>query len=120
MKRTLVVALIVVLAALIGPVRAEVPRQYWTYGYGTGSCGRWITDKAENNVVNAANRAWVLGYITGVGGSGVRMRQTDSPGILSFVDQYCDAHRVDTIEVAAVALVTELRLRTPAGQRTER
>ena len=53
--------------------------------------------------------SWVLGFVSGVGWSGGRtLKETDSAGMKAFVDQYCDAHRLDNINDAAKELVLAL------------
>jgi hypothetical protein len=80
-------------------------------GEGTTSCGSWLQQRKSELWRNEA--AWVLGYLTAFnkmvwkGGSNIAAG-TDPAGIEAWLDTYCGAHPLETIEAATQALTTEL------------
>jgi hypothetical protein len=79
------------------------------YGHGNASCGSWVSDTSE--LIRAAKQAWVLGFLSGVGYAGVSLNKTDSDAVSVWMNNYCQAHPLDTISVGAKALVDELTAR---------
>jgi hypothetical protein len=84
------------------------------YGQGTKSCGAWTTDAAvpTHDVryrAHTENKSWVVGYVTGATAGGMRLRQSDSLGMVTFIDQFCQANPLDDISKATFALVKALR-----------
>jgi hypothetical protein len=75
------------------------------------SCGSWLQQRKSELWRNEA--AWVLGYLTAYnkmvwkGGSNIAAG-TDPAGIEAWLDTYCRAHPLETIEAATQALTTEL------------
>jgi hypothetical protein len=52
--------------------------------------------------------AWAQGFLTGTGGFNDEQRKTTTEGIQSSITMYCQAHPLDTIEVAASTLFVSL------------
>jgi hypothetical protein len=84
------------------------PSKYTVHGIGTASCASWITDNSARSQYGN-NFEWVLGFVSGAGWQGVKMRQVDSDNIRNFVDHYCVTHPLDHIADAAAALVDFLK-----------
>jgi hypothetical protein len=84
------------------------------YGQGNSSCGTWIQDKQSDSraiSLHAIDRAWVGGFVSGSGHTGLQLRKTDSNGIVAFMDTYCQAHPLENISLGAAALVDALLAR---------
>lgn len=114
MKRTLALGLLISMTLLMTPASAKqslAQGKYMNYGQGTGTCGSWIEDRKVSS--NPRGLTWVTGFVSGAGWMGHRMRDTDADGMMSFVDQYCDSHRLDKVAEAAAALVQALEVKTP-------
>ena len=83
--------------------------KYTVYGVGGQSCGGWIaasTDQEERNF----HASWLLGWISAAGYYDVRgsLKDTDSDALIAWTDNYCRDHPLDTLFVAAAALVRKL------------
>jgi len=100
-------AVCVVLAGVLLPFAAEAGG-YWSMGHGASSCGTWFADTTDFAAKNA-DRAWVLGFISGANfSSGTHVgKGTDSKGIFAWVDRYCTNNPMKPISSAAAALVNE-------------
>jgi hypothetical protein len=103
--RYLVIAALV-LCGLATEARAD---KFTNYGQGMQSCGAWLassTDKADRLFFTT----WILGWVSAAGYYDAQgaLRETDSDAIAAWVDNYCHAHPLDHIAVAAAALVTAL------------
>lgn len=104
-----------VMCALTFNVGAEDPPLVLitTYGTGTSSCGLWIQshhddESAVSITQHNVNRAWISGFVSGAGYAALKLRKTDSAGMVTFMDQYCTAHPLDPMYEGARALVLEL------------
>ncbi len=81
---------------------------YTIYGQGNLSCGEWIASNLRGTHLYAT---WVLGFVSGTGfASRGDLRQTDSSGIAAWIDNYCQANPLETIEGASASLVSELEV----------
>ena len=85
-------------------------------GGGTSSCGQYLKDRRDRDSVEAtADMFWIQGFITAynhyAAPDGNITAGIDSEGIAAWVDNYCQAHPLDDLAVAAAALVAELRAR---------
>lgn len=85
--------------------------KFSVYGDGNYSCGVWLESRKSGNI--SEHLGWVEGFLSGVGSTGRKMKDTDGGGVQAFVDQYCDAHRLDTIATAVGALVRALAVKAP-------
>jgi hypothetical protein len=56
-------------------------------------------------------QVWAAGFISGAGYAGLNLRETDFGGLVTFMDQYCQAHPLEHISRGAQALVGELQVR---------
>jgi hypothetical protein len=118
-----------VVGAVVGTVvGAQTQATYTTYGAGTHSCGRWISadrmqaleqayvreplNRAVSRDIDAqfGQNMWLLGFVSGAGWTGRRMRETDAQGLSAFVDSYCATHPTQSIAEGAAALVHTLDL----------
>ena len=103
---------LIFIAALLWPVSAYArPNSHGGYmvmGFGTKSCGAWTADRQGNGDIQFVDEAWVLGYLTALNvvgpGSDNIARNTDTDGIVAWVDNYCAAHPLDEIVTATRAL----------------
>jgi len=79
-------------------------------GVGLGSCGTWTADRAARDVDEVADRAWVVGYLSGaaVWGPDLNPLQgVDAQAVWAWLDNYCRAHPLVKIQEAANAFIDE-------------
>ena len=100
-------AVCVVLVSVLLPLAAEADT-WSSQGHGVSSCGTWFADTTDFTSKNA-DRAWVLGFISGANFSGRTNvgKGTDAKGIFAWIDQYCTNTPMKSISSAASALVNE-------------
>jgi hypothetical protein len=83
---------------------------YHLLGIGTLSCGSWTAARAQPKSTQAyMDTQWVLGFLSDVGymGPGLDpLNGTDAEGVFAWLDNYCHAHPLDLIHVAADAFVS--------------
>jgi hypothetical protein len=114
---------LILLASLITlPVLCQArPNQEGAYevlGVGTVSCAVWTKDRVDRaSDRHFINGAWVQGYLTAVNlfsdGPSHIAKGIDDDGVMAWIDNYCAQHPVDSLTVAAKALVEELNKRSP-------
>ena len=83
--------------------RLSTSGDYAIYGHGNSSCGAWSAAQAGSPSRDLL-LAWVQGFLTGTGGFNDDQRKTTTEGIQASMTTYCQAHSLDTIEVAAATL----------------
>lgn len=90
-------------------------------GEGTISCGRWISDRKNHSFpgFEATDVAWLLGFISAFNLYLLKAdddvaRGTDTAALTAWVDSYCAAHPLDSLESAAASPVMELQKRSGA------
>lgn len=90
-------------------------------GHGNVSCGTWLQTRGSQTLAEAAQESWVLGFVTGFNNYAVRsgniLGGTDTDGLFSWIDAYCQANPLDSLFHASGALVRELEKRAHAGAR---
>jgi len=79
-------------------------------GHGTQTCGAWTAAAKEESVTRLVQRVWVAGYVSGVAITTGRdiIGPTDYDGMMAWIDQFCTANPLSTIQVAADALAYRL------------
>ena len=117
-RRLTILALIGSFTGLAIPVDAEDVR---VLGAGASSCGSWIQERPTS--LYYQNSAWIQGYLRGwidaallpTSVAGLQreaipdpVRTLDAAAISSWIDQYCDTHRLDSLYYAANALAIEV------------
>lgn len=89
-------------------------------GPGAISCGKYVEYRRDSanpisENMSLGDLVWVLGYLTAynnyVSVDGNITANTDSSGIQLWVDNYCQAHPLDSLSSATSALIAELRAR---------
>jgi hypothetical protein len=85
---------------------------YSIYGVGAQSCETWVKDRNGKN--HDYHRAWLLGYISGVGAVGsasvsFSLQETGIEAMVVFVDNHCQKNPVVKIEDAGYALAQAMR-----------
>ena len=116
-KRLLAYGVAVVLVGGVGLLAQQFPPpgEYTVYQPGgSQSCGAWVADdRATPTPVSYARTAWFLGFVSGYGASsserGQSLRMTDADAMFAWIDNYCQAHPLETIATAAGVLVLELK-----------
>jgi hypothetical protein len=86
---------------------AAAPRRPFVLGGGNQSCGLW-TEDARSSPNNAAMlKHWVGGFLTGVDYVGQQppLNGVQPESVFAWIDNYCQTHSADTIDIAAIAFV---------------
>lgn len=109
-KRLCLVALLLALMPGLDTSAGQTDGSFRIYGEGLSSCGEWVSERSANRRTAMVDGAWVLGFVSGVGWSGVRgnLKRTDTAGIEAWMDSYCRANPLKNLAEAAGALVDEL------------
>ena len=86
--------------------------EYTIFGPGAGSCGTWTAAKEEDTYARRVFRSWALGYITAYNYQApdtydVR-GQTDTSGILLWLENYCKQTPLTDFAQAMELLTDEL------------
>ena len=87
--------------------RLSTTGDYAIYGHGNSSCGSWSATQPGTPARDLL-LTWVQGFLTGTGGFNDDQRKTTTEGIQASVTTYCQAHPLDTLEVAASTLFVSL------------
>ena len=87
--------------------RLSTSGDYAIYGHGNSSCAAWSATQAGTPSRDLL-LTWVQGFLTGTGGFNDEQRKTTTEGIQASITTYCQAHPLDTIEVAASTLFVSL------------
>ncbi|MBO0734185.1 MAG: hypothetical protein J2P49_07705 [Methylocapsa sp.] len=86
------------------------PRQFVTYGPGIDSCGKMLSDVAEDgDSAKIVYLSWVLGYLSAAGVFAKNNTGFDANGVFAWVTNYCQAHPLDHINEAAFKLLLQKR-----------
>jgi len=85
-------------------------------GTGTASCGTWTADKQENGPAWVGDLEWLSGYLSAYSAYKLPSERDVAHGLdegarEAWVSNYCLAHPLDEIYVAADALIAELKHR---------
>ncbi|MDM0057346.1 hypothetical protein [Variovorax fucosicus] len=77
---------------------------------GPVSCGAWVKERQEAGWGTQTNQAWLVGYLSGVAAASDKdfIKGTDNPSIFLYLDNFCRANPLKTIDEAADALTIEL------------
>ena len=106
--------MILVALALAASVPIKGPETF--YGYpDEDSCGYWIEQRRRGEGRSQLWEAWILGFVTGLNvfgpNNGNIAPDVKADGLQAWVDQYCSAHPLDSIAMAAIKLTDELKRR---------
>jgi hypothetical protein len=117
------------LLALVFYSRAEAADTSWVvYGEGNTSCGAWTKAQQQRPQLNATGSTlisrssdfagqlqWIEGYMSAFNMYERRLpslaKGMDVNGLFAWIDNYCAAHPLDSISIAADALIAELSQR---------
>jgi hypothetical protein len=81
-------------------------------GDGVNSCGAWTQERARESPRVQLWKGWILGYVSGANTPAehpeIISSAIDGPAVWAWVDNYCRSNPLETIQVAAMALVREL------------
>lgn len=105
-----------IIAVLIALAQVATPSKTTILGFGNNSCGAWTVAKQEDGWSRIAYQSWLGGFISGVNLGGARAYGnltdgTDMRGLTAWMDNYCAAHPLDAVGVAASNLAAELLTR---------
>ena len=80
-------------------------------GQGIGGCGEWIAEKKSSRSMDAFNKVWILGYLSGrAASSNVDiLRGTPNESLFLWIDNHCNQYPLETIEGAGQMLFYELK-----------
>jgi hypothetical protein len=89
-----------------------------TLGVGNRSCGSWIEARRSVGLLPDVYEGWIAGYLSGSNAIisyeyhtddlAQAQKQTDARGLYAWIDNYCQAHPLNSIAQAADALSGEL------------
>jgi hypothetical protein len=87
---------------------AEDAGAFQVIGAGAASCGTWTKYRSDPQAhfVASVEVNWVLGFLSGIGyarAGADPLRGMDPAGVSGWIDNYCRAHPIDPIHLAAVA-----------------
>lgn len=85
----------------------------FVYGAGNNSCREWTEGRAKTGS-DLREFAWVQGFVTAAGIT-QQLKKTDKPGIIAYIDRFCQVFPDDDISTAAITLAPELGLQPPKG-----
>lgn len=88
-------------------------KNYVVWGVGTKTCGAWTEAKLTNKERAETFQSWVHAFITGAayGREGLDIRRDvkfEAEALTAWVDKYCEANPLMTVERAAVALLDHI------------
>jgi hypothetical protein len=103
---------VLLLAAATCTARPSDAAANMILGYGADSCGTWTADRNNRNQA-VADAQWVLGYVGGMGFLSGKdlLGGLDYGAVVSWVNNYCEAHPLEQVVDAAIALGIELAKR---------
>ena len=87
--------------------RLSTTGDYAIYGQGNSSCAAWSATQ-PGTPARDLFLTWAQGFLTGTGRFNDDQRKTTTEGIQASITTYCQAHPLDTIEVAASTLFVSL------------
>jgi hypothetical protein len=97
---------------------ADTTEQRLAFGAGpSASCGAWT--KARQSKTAQPAEQWVAGYLSGVNTTSDEpdtLMGTDWDGVMTWMDNYCEARPLDKIVLAAIKLVQHLRANAKGQQ----
>lgn len=105
-RKPLLPLLIVTITLMAVSASAEA---YMSGGWGASSCGAWTEARRTGRGIDAEQ--WILGFLSGIGWLGGSrgydpLNGTDAQGIWAWMDAYCHARPLDTVETAGGAFAT--------------
>lgn len=110
--RPLKLAAIAAVIAL-GVSQAATAKNYVVWGVGTKTCGAWTDARLTNKERAETFQSWVHAFMTGAGyeREGLDIRRGvkfEAEALTAWVDRYCEANPLMTVERAAVALLDHI------------
>lgn len=107
-----VVIVVAVLLAFAAGVALEARRQYAVFGAGTTSCGTWLENRGlSDHALWRMQQQWVLGWLSATGHYRVRLKDTDAAAVAAWLDRYCAANPLESLDKAAPSLVRALQVK---------
>jgi hypothetical protein len=99
------------LVAFLFSVSVDAQSDHTTIGVGASTCWRWTEDKRVGRYHDILqDHQWVLGFLSGIGflGAGYDpLNGLEADVVWAWVDKYCFAHPLVTIEGAAGQFIKE-------------
>jgi len=84
-------------------------------GVGTASCGQWTAHRKQRDLLTSAFESWLMGYLSAFAtwkeGGMEMLDATDNEAFVAWVSNYCEAHPLDSIDSAALSLISEMARR---------
>lgn len=78
-----------------------------TYGGGASSCSTWTERRADDDHYTMTQ--WGLGYISAASAYERELNESEINGILSYMDEYCEANPRVLFSAAVRSLVADLK-----------
>lgn len=100
-------------ALSLGLGQAAIAKDYVVWGVGTKTCGAWTDAKLTNRERAETFQSWVHAFVTGAayGREGIDIKRGvrfEAEALTAWVDKYCEANPLMTVERSAVALLDHL------------
>jgi hypothetical protein len=105
----------VAVSAMAQTSQPGIPGTFYVVGRNI-SCGQWTQDRQSNPSLNALDKIWLLGFITGMNSlasmvaprTALAGSNTEEAGLMAWVNNYCRAHPLDSLTTAAASLWVDL------------
>jgi hypothetical protein len=100
-------------------VPARAADQYTILGAGGRPCGSWLLVRSQALPDSAVLQSWVLGYITSVNANLLTSTGDVTAGaspeaLFSWIDNYCEAHPLESLARVTSALLDSLLVKNKA------
>ena len=100
-------------AIALGMSQAATAKNYVVWGVGTKTCGAWTDAKLTNKERAETFQSWIHAFMTGAayGREGLDIKRGvkfEAEALTAWVDEYCAANPLMTVERAAVALLDHI------------
>jgi hypothetical protein len=96
-------------AALVALLMTGSAEGFALIGSGVESCGTWTASRRQSEFAAIQPAQWILGFLSGAGymsSEGVDpLNRVDAQAVWAWVDNYCLAHPLESIEQAGVAFI---------------
>ena len=76
---------------------------------GAVSCVDWVNDHSHNSASASLGEYWLIGFLSGIA-AGTKtdfMKNSDANSIVTWMNQYCSKHPLDSISVGVNVLINE-------------
>ena len=92
---------------MLADIDAAAAAPFHIIGPGLSSCGTWVANRGGHSSSGAGiYESWVVGFLSGIGfvndHGADPLNGVDAEAVWAWVDNYCGANPLDTIEKATI------------------